>query len=65
MAEWRRENRPQDACTQTGAAAVLEVCTEPNSTLGQIVSEAGDTICRYTEVGDFRLRSTLYEAVAD
>eukprot|EP00972_Heterocapsa_arctica_P106651 15708875-Heterocapsa_arctica.AAC.1 len=50
-AEHRAEllrGQPRDAFTQTGAAALIEVCTAPDSTLGQIVSEAGDTICRYT-----------------
>eukprot|EP00972_Heterocapsa_arctica_P035361 5201791-Heterocapsa_arctica.AAC.1 len=33
--------------------------------LGQVVSEAGDTVVRYTATGDFRLRSTLDSAMAD
>ena len=45
--------------------AVLKVCTDPDSTLGQIVSEAHDTICRYTASMDFRLRETLDKALAD
>eukprot|EP00972_Heterocapsa_arctica_P021703 3192905-Heterocapsa_arctica.AAC.1 len=28
---------------QTGAMAFLEICTEPDSTLGQVVAEASDT----------------------
>ncbi len=47
------------------APAVIEICAEPDSTLGQVVSEAGDTICRYTAVGDFRRADTLQSAVAD
>eukprot|EP00972_Heterocapsa_arctica_P051674 7602346-Heterocapsa_arctica.AAC.1 len=56
---------PRDAFTQTGAPAVIEVCTAPDSTLGQIVSEAGDTICRYTASGDFRRAETLQQSLQD
>jgi hypothetical protein len=61
----RARGGPQDAGTQTGAAAILEYCTAPDSTLGQIVSEAGDTICRYTAVCDLRRDDTLQLAIAD
>ncbi len=44
---------------------MIEVCTAPDSTLGQIVSEAGDTICRYTAVGDFRRAETLQASLDD
>eukprot|EP00972_Heterocapsa_arctica_P086897 12809949-Heterocapsa_arctica.AAC.1 len=48
----------QTVSTQTGAMALLEICTEPDSTLGQIVAEASDTVCRYTAALDFRRRET-------
>ena len=44
---------------------MIEVCTDPESTLGQVVSEAHDTICRFTAQMDFRLRGTLDKALAD
>ena len=56
---------PHDASTQTAAAAIIEVCTAPDSTLGQVVSSAGDTICRYTATGDFRLAATLQSSLDD
>ncbi|WP_288992781.1 hypothetical protein, partial [uncultured Marinobacter sp.] len=56
---------PRTTGTQTGAIAVLEVCTSPDSTLGQIVSEKSDTICRYTASMDFRKVETLHQALAD
>ena len=44
---------------------MLEICTDPDSTLGQVVSEAGDSICRYTAQLDFRLRATVDAALED
>ena len=44
---------------------MIEICTEPDSTLGQIVSEAGDSICRYTAMGDFRRPDAQQSAIAD
>eukprot|EP00972_Heterocapsa_arctica_P061479 9067101-Heterocapsa_arctica.AAC.1 len=45
--------------------AILEICTDPESTLGQIVSEKKGTICRYTAELDFRRKDTLDAALAD
>ena len=41
------------------------MCTEPDSTLGQIVAESGGSICRYTAVGDFRQTATWEAALLD
>ncbi len=40
-------------------------CTDAGSTLGQIVSEANESICRCTAQMDCRLRETLDKAIAD
>ncbi len=57
--EHQESLRAKTIGTQTGAVAVLEICTGADSTLGQIVSEAKDTVCRYTAALDFRLKETL------
>ncbi len=59
------DTAPKTQGTQTGAVAVIEICTSPDSTLGQVVTEANDSICRYTASMDFRLRETLDMALAD
>jgi hypothetical protein len=63
--EKTKKGLPRSTATQTGATAVIEVCTDPDSTLGQIVAEARDTICRYTATMDFRLQETADKAIAD
>eukprot|EP00972_Heterocapsa_arctica_P006196 911260-Heterocapsa_arctica.AAC.1 len=45
--------------------ALLEICTEPDSTLGQVVAEASDTVCRYTAALDFRRLETVEAALRD
>ena len=64
-ADWVKSNRARTTSTQTGAMAVLEICTEADSTLGQVISEAADTVCRYTASLDFRTRETLDAALRD
>jgi hypothetical protein len=57
--------QPRDISTQTGLMAVLEICTDEASTLGQVVSEAGDSICRFTAADDFRKPETLAKSLQD
>ncbi len=63
--EKQNKGLPKTIATQTGATAVIEVCIDPDSTLGQVVSEASDSICRYTASMDFRRRETADMAIAD